>query len=554
MVEYLYSTKNYKKLLLTDVEVNGSFVSKYISGITVSDFTRYNLKIDRKSTLNDSRLYKLLNEKQITAHNAASYGLLELVKEIYKEYGYQKKDPLYEVESGHNYMMRRISDMSLAAENGHLNVVKFLYKERQDKYKDDDMEKAFEMASYNNHIKVVKFLFVNYYKPEYLQIICAVKNGNLEIVKWLYKKGLLLNRNQPNTAAENDHLEIVKWIYGVDDGIVKGEVTPEGADLTAENNHLDMIKFLKDKGVEASNVGVNGAAQNNHLEMVMFHSTENDTIATSNGVNRAAYKGYMEMVKYLYSKGVEADDWVADYAANNGHLEMVQFLHKNNIKVTTKGATWASNNGHEQIVKFLKKKGINAEIIMSKYEGVTLDFYNRASKRYPGKSWEWITKNNRWLRFAGEEYGEYDLGEYGNKYIDIYKSEGLEPEDEHIEIIAKDLNLKHGDIVHNSDTFRGHGTNIYNENNIDNEYCGDAPIIGVSVTQYIEDPLDFYGGFSGVGDVAYLEISDEFHPLETYRPDVIDIEGEDYDYPYEGGMYKYRTFETQYEIYGHYIK
>jgi hypothetical protein len=83
MVEYLYSTKNYKKLLLVDEKTSLLFEPKYVSGINIPGFTRYNYEKGRKSTQEDSFIYLLLTGDKIDPNYAAKYGHLEIVKYLH---------------------------------------------------------------------------------------------------------------------------------------------------------------------------------------------------------------------------------------------------------------------------------------------------------------------------------------------------------------------------------------------------------------------------------------------------------------------------------------
>jgi hypothetical protein len=58
--EYLYSTKNYEKLLLTDVNTSNDFIPRYISGTKYPKFNRYLVPENKKYSTKEYYLYKIL--------------------------------------------------------------------------------------------------------------------------------------------------------------------------------------------------------------------------------------------------------------------------------------------------------------------------------------------------------------------------------------------------------------------------------------------------------------------------------------------------------------
>jgi hypothetical protein len=80
MVEYLYQTENYAELLLTDNNnISTDFIPTYISGITHSGFTRYLASENRKYTIEESYLYKILEYIETNINDVTLNGKLEEV-------------------------------------------------------------------------------------------------------------------------------------------------------------------------------------------------------------------------------------------------------------------------------------------------------------------------------------------------------------------------------------------------------------------------------------------------------------------------------------------
>jgi hypothetical protein len=119
MTEYLLSTKNYEELLLTDTNTSTDFIPKYISGINYHEFTRYLVSENIEYTTEESSLYKLLEDKEIDIDDAAENGHLEVVKYLYKQ-------GIEATEYGIDYAVRY----------GHLEVVKYLYSKKLEPTRD----------------------------------------------------------------------------------------------------------------------------------------------------------------------------------------------------------------------------------------------------------------------------------------------------------------------------------------------------------------------------------------------------------------------------------
>lgn len=100
--------------------------------------------------------------------------------------------------------------MDIAAANGHLNVLKWLHKNR----KDGCSKKAMLYAVDNDHFHVVRWLHQNRTEGcTRYAIDSAAMNGNLEMVKWLFE-----NRTEGCSrlallwAAQNGFTDIVNYI------------------------------------------------------------------------------------------------------------------------------------------------------------------------------------------------------------------------------------------------------------------------------------------------------------------------------------------------------
>jgi hypothetical protein len=122
-----------------------------------------------------------------------------------------------------NHHLNFTSDaMNLAAENGHLEVVKWLHEnvcpvtncEDNEIGQTTRVEYAMDWAASNGHLEVIKWLHYNRTKEcTVFAMDWACYRGHLEVVKWLqYNRTEGCTTSAMSMAACNGQLEIVKWL------------------------------------------------------------------------------------------------------------------------------------------------------------------------------------------------------------------------------------------------------------------------------------------------------------------------------------------------------
>jgi hypothetical protein len=88
--------------------------------------------------------------------------------------------------------------------------------------------------------------------------------------------------------------------------------------LTDTNTSTDYIpKYIsKLNNPEFSRYLVSKNRKYTTKESYLYKILEGEDI----GINNAARNGHLEIVKYLYSQGVKASEWVVNWAAMNGRV------------------------------------------------------------------------------------------------------------------------------------------------------------------------------------------------------------------------------------------
>ena len=158
----------------------------------------------------------------------------------------------------------------------------------------------------------------------------AAHSGSLEILKYLQTQTQFRGGNECfwsawscYYAAQNDHLEILKYLH--ENGCRWDTCVCAYA---VENGHFEILKYLHENGCPWSNHICCYAAENGHLEILRYLH-ENGCPLNSNTCYYAITSGHLEILKYLHENGCHPDERCCVYAAENGHLEILNYLYEN---------------------------------------------------------------------------------------------------------------------------------------------------------------------------------------------------------------------------------
>ena len=152
------------------------------------------------------------------------------------------------------------------------------------------------------------------------------------------------------------------------DGNTQYDGKPLGI-LAAEHGHLQMLKYLKDKGkfiVTSScpegNTALDCAAQSGHLHIVKYLVSECKCNPENKPLHHASEKGHIDIVKYLIveckcdvhcvAKGMTP----LQYAALNGHFEIVKYFIVEHECIPESALRYAAEHGNINMVIFLAEK------------------------------------------------------------------------------------------------------------------------------------------------------------------------------------------------------
>ncbi|NOQ73554.1 MAG: hypothetical protein GQ574_16230 [Crocinitomix sp.] len=217
--------------------------------------------------------------------------------------------------------------LAVIAESGHKGAVKYMISQGA-KLKLDKQNNLWFSACKGGILFLVKELFPQVDKNcEYVSdngLTMAAENNRLNVVKWLYKKGVELQQKALTEAAKNNALETVEWLLSNTKIDIDAEQPHERNALyeAANYGHGGMVDLLLDRGA------------NPHKTMGYYSFSP---------IHAAAYAFSIPLLKRFLKAGVSInaisnDDrtplWIAVSCQNQ---EMVDFLIAEGASIDLKG-------------------------------------------------------------------------------------------------------------------------------------------------------------------------------------------------------------------------
>ncbi|KAE9087782.1 hypothetical protein PF007_g20240 [Phytophthora fragariae] len=338
----------------------------------------------------DFPITSLGGEASLAVGAAAMGGHLEVAKYLHERVATPKTERESEREEGRfrrtlKYISRQIDmfdadkvsvdTMLVAAQNGHLDVVKWLYAEFSVKLGmdmfwlyDDDADKYFsvlDVAAGNGRLEVVK----------YLHEICQEAAGNAEDQDGLdtgdesMRSGDSIFSDDSwaeeptkpgctaaamDGAAANGHMDVVQWLHrNRNEGC-----TMDAMDSAAGNGHLDMVKWLHEHTkMGCTTKAMDAAARGGHLEVVKWLHEHTDEGCTSKAMDGAVHSGALDVVKWLHKNLSEGcSKAMVNEAAKRGHLRVLRWLNMNYpADWSTAAMDNAAMGGHFEVVLLLHR-------------------------------------------------------------------------------------------------------------------------------------------------------------------------------------------------------
>ena len=269
--------------------------------------------------------------------------------------------------------------LHLAAQQGHLNIVKLLLDNGADPL-------AFNVEGYRAHhlaatneIKNNLFGYISKEKSLNYELTNACKDGDLEYAKWLIEKGANINTldyqgfSPLHWAIGKGNFELVELLlkHGADVNLKAADTTTP-LHIAVQRNHTQIIDLLLRYGVDVNAVTLDGntplhwAAKQNALEIieVLLNHGADPNVLNSLGVrpHDLINENVREFFFRRFSEGKNLNEELL-MASKRGDFEYTKWLLEKGGKTDVfdpEGNTplhLAAENGHEEVALFLFEQG-----------------------------------------------------------------------------------------------------------------------------------------------------------------------------------------------------
>ncbi|KAG2951604.1 hypothetical protein PC128_g2800 [Phytophthora cactorum] len=198
------------------------------------------------------------------------------------------------------------------------------------------------IAAEEGHVDVMQYLFDEGADDQYPDsLFRAVRKGHLNAVKWLLNHHSYAELREDERvieeAARNGRLEIIQLLHDLDSSAGR---KPPSSTQSAETS------FWWSRSYSTMDL----AASNGHLDVVQWLHLNRPRTCSSNAMDAAAANGYLDVVKWLHANRSEGCTKSAmDIAASNGHLDVIQWLYVNNSVGCSTLAMLHSGHDHVSI-------------------------------------------------------------------------------------------------------------------------------------------------------------------------------------------------------------
>ena len=236
----------------------------------------------------------------------------------------------------------------LAAQNGHLNIIKWAIEKNCPFNAHHCMYAAISL----DRIHILLF-FVKTKGYAFNQTMCAVAacDGELEMLKFLRANKCPWDEETCSLAALEGHLDVLKWAF--ENGCPWDERVCKNA---AKYGHLECLRYAHENGCEWNKNTCAKAAENGQLECLVY-AHENGCEWDKNTCENAAENGHLECLVYAHENGCEWDERTCAYAAEYGQLECLVYAHENGCPWDKQTCYFAALNGHLECMAYAHTNG-----------------------------------------------------------------------------------------------------------------------------------------------------------------------------------------------------
>ena len=153
--------------------------------------------------------------------------------------------------------------------------------------------------------------------------------------------------------------EYLKWCYCHDCHNKREQIHKRRrilVHLTAQNGHLDALKWMRSKGCALDTASTSFAAEGGHLEILKYLKNQKFPM-TRWTCGTAAYGGHLEILKWLRAEGCEWDEIrIVSDAARGGHIAILEWLRAQGCELRVHTAALAAREGRLQVLQWLRSQ------------------------------------------------------------------------------------------------------------------------------------------------------------------------------------------------------
>lgn len=244
----------------------------------------------------------------------------------------------------------------LAAENGHVDIVKYLIEEKGADPCYDESE-GFWLAAIGNHRKVAEYLYDTQDPDIANRLIADMIQRNLyDMIDFTLSKGANINnpdlKDYINNVAMIKYLESRGMVFTSFDAILAKAIS-------RFNGNTEMIEYLLDRGADKTKA-LRVACIQRKINIVKMLVQRGANIHIDNLFSDALDD--VNIVKFLVSKGLKLTGDNLKLAADNYRVEMVVYLLDQGIDIhydDDYAIHVAYEHCYENLIKLLVKRGAN---------------------------------------------------------------------------------------------------------------------------------------------------------------------------------------------------